>query len=163
MVEEVREWAGPAAAGRGLRLTTSWDPALPEHVYADSLRIGQVLTNLVDNALKFTESGDVHIAVTVSDPPSPAHDPGASTTGVAFSVADTGTGIEPAHLKDLFESFTQVDSSTTRTHGGVGLGLAICRDLVAVMGGLLTAVSAPAEGSTFSFVLPLVEVEEPRA
>lgn len=159
VVEEVREWADPTAASQGLRLTTSWDPALPEQVYADALRIGQVLTNLVDNALKFTESGDVHIAVTVSDPPSPADGPGASTTDVAFSVTDTGAGIEPAHLEDLFESFTQVDSSMTRTHGGVGLGLAICRDLVAVMGGHLTAVSTPTEGSAFRFVLPLVEVE----
>jgi len=164
VVEEVLEWAVPKALGRSLELTSSWDPALPERVNADSLRISQVLSNLVDNALKFTETGTVHIEVRLHhSPPVPRSGPRASGIRVEFIVTDTGAGFGAEHLETLFESFTQADPSATRSHAGVGLGLAICRDLVALMGGDLDAVSILGQGSTFTFVLPLVVVDDGQA
>lgn len=129
---------------------------------ADSLRIIQVLSNLVDNAVKFTDSGGVHIAVRLGDSPLMRNDPRESSIRVEFTVTDTGTGFEDdaEHLETLFDSFTQADPSATRSHAGVGLGLAICRDLVSLMGGDIAVVSTPGQGSAFTFVLPLVVVDD---
>jgi PAS domain S-box-containing protein len=154
VVEELLEWAQPRAAAQGLRLELSLDAALPTSFHGDAVRISQVLSNLVDNALKFTAAGSVGIAVSLRTPT--AAGPGeVGLHRVELAVTDTGAGIAPEHLESLFDSFTQADATATRHHEGVGLGLAICRDLVDLMGGELDAVSTPGAGSTFTAVLPL--------
>ena len=141
-------WAGPMAAREGLAFTWWLDPSLPNNVYGDAMRISQVLTNLVGNAMKFTERGEVRLAIVTER--ATAH-----SVEVRFSVHDSGIGIPAHQLDSLFESFTQADTSTTRKYGGAGLGLAICQELVSLMGGNLTAHSAEGSGSTFSFTLPM--------
>lgn len=140
--------AGDADA-KGLPLRVAIDPALPEAVRGDSGRLRQVLTNLVGNAVKFTETGEVAIRAQAVD------------GGVRFSVSDSGIGIPPERLPELFEPFEQADVSTTRHYGGTGLGLTITRELVELLGGRLHAESAPGRGSTFSFTIPLPAHAEP--
>ena len=141
-------WAGPLAQQEALTFTWWLDPSLPTQVYGDGMRISQVLTNLIGNALKFTEQGEVRLRIETE-----------ATSGhwaeIRFTVQDSGIGIPSDQLGSLFESFTQADTSATRKYGGAGLGLAICRELVTLMGGTLTARSAEGAGSSFSFVLPL--------
>jgi signal transduction histidine kinase len=112
----------------------------------DALRLRQVLSNLSSNAVKFTEAGRIVLSVRAID------------AGVAFQVADTGVGIPRERLEEVFDKFSQADSSSTRRFGGTGLGLAICRELVGLMGGQLTVESEPGEGSIFAFELPLERV-----
>lgn len=121
-------------------------PNVPDWLQGDPLRLGQVLTNLVSNALKFTERGEVVLGISVTDEPEPR---------LCFEVRDTGIGIVPEQQEQLFQSFTQVDASTTRKYGGSGLGLSICRHLVALMDGSIGVHSVPGRGSTFSVTLPL--------
>jgi PAS domain S-box-containing protein len=161
VLEELLEWAQPRAAASGVELRTVLDAALPASVHGDAMRVSQVLSNLVDNALKFTESGSVDITVRVRAPTTPG--PGDGAVRVEFAVTDTGIGVSPEHLESLFDSFTQADPTATRSHDGVGLGLAICRDLVDLMGGDLSAVSTPGAGSTFTAVLPLGALPDGRA
>jgi PAS domain S-box-containing protein len=134
---------------RGIELRLTWDPALPERVLGDPRRVRQVITNLAVNALKFTAHGEVEIRL--------EHEPGDDVTppGVRASVRDTGIGIAAANLDKIFDPFTQVDSSHSRRYGGVGLGLAITRELVHAMGGTIEATSTPNVGSTFTCHLPL--------
>jgi hypothetical protein len=142
-VREVLALQAGAAADKGLRLTASFDSALPSAVMGDPRRLRQVLMNLVDNAIKFTAAG--RIVVTLSR----------EGDRMAVSVSDTGTGI-PANLrKRLFRRFQQADASTARRHGGSGLGLMICRRLVGLMGGEVGVESAEGTGSVFHFDLPL--------
>jgi PAS domain S-box-containing protein len=148
LTEDVRAWALPMAHREELTFELSVDPALPDTVSGDAMRISQVITNLVVNACKFTEKGHVRLAVALTR----SHD---GVAHVRFSVEDTGIGISSEQLAVLFQSFTQVDSSTTRKYGGAGLGLAICQELVTLMGGTMQAESTPGSGSTFSFTLPL--------
>ncbi len=140
--------AAPAHA-RGLELACSVDPSLPRTILGDPVRLRQVLLNLLGNGLKFTDRG----CVVLSADRTPA--------GLRVSVRDTGAGIAPSDLERLFEPFAQADSTTTRRYGGTGLGLSISRQLAHLLGGTLTATSAPGEGSTFSLDLPLVEVAGP--
>ena len=114
----------------------------------DPTRVRQVLYNLISNALKFTDQGEVRVTV------SRRHG------ALRIAVADTGVGIAPETLATLFDRFTQADASTTRKYGGTGLGLAICRELSALMGGTVTAGSAPGRGATFVVSLPLLRVGE---
>ncbi len=141
----------PTARERSLQLVLDVAPAVPDAVVGDPLRIGQVLLNLVGNALKFTEKGEVVVSADVD---------GDITDGqpvqIRFSVRDTGIGISPEKQKEIFEAFTQADSSTTRRYGGTGLGLSISRKLVSLMGGELTVQSVPGHGSTFSFDVPFM-------
>ena len=141
-------WAGPLAHKEGLTFTWDLDPSLPRQVYGDAMRISQVITNLLGNALKFTEQGEVRLCLRNESVRG-------QTAVVRFSVEDTGIGIPPEQLSAVFESFAQADTSTTRKYGGAGLGLAISQELVALMGGTLEAHSAEGVGSTFSFTLPL--------
>jgi signal transduction histidine kinase/CheY-like chemotaxis protein len=129
---------------------------------ADSIRVRQVLLNLVSNAAKFTDRGQIEISVTLQDDVDPAE--------VLLSVADTGPGISPEDQARLFEPFSQVDASPTRKSGGTGLGLSICRHLVELHGGTIWVESQPGKGSAFFFTLPVnppegttVEVETARA
>ncbi len=140
---------------RGLEFFYAIDPAVPSVLRGDPLRLRQVLVNLVGNAIKFTESGEIEIFVTVD-----ARD--GNTAMVRMAVRDTGIGIAPGRQKSIFGAFTQADSSTTRKYGGTGLGLAICRHMAELMEGSMEVVSEPGAGSTFSFSVPLGIVEEAR-
>ena len=148
VVQEAVEWCVPLAGQKGLAFTWSVDPELPESLSGDSMRITQVLTNLLENAVKFTETGEIVLAVEFAGV-HPDH------VDVRFAVKDSGVGIPDDQLDSLFEAFTQGDASTTRTHGGAGLGLAICHELVTLMGGEFAARSSFGVGSTFCFTLPL--------
>ncbi|MBM3785009.1 MAG: response regulator [Acidobacteria bacterium] len=134
------------AYAKGLRYVCEIDPALPAQVTGDPTRLLQVLTNLIGNAIKFTNEGEIRITVTASSP-----------GRIRFSVTDSGVGIDPSQLDRIFDSFTQADSSTTRRFGGTGLGLAIANQLVELMGGKTGVESQPGRGSSFSFTLPLPE------
>ena len=136
------------ARGKGLALELQLAPDLPDALRGDHMRIGQVLTNLVGNAIKFTERGGVVLEVRKAGESD-------GVVSVAFSVRDTGIGIEAAQLGMIFDAFSQADASTSRRYGGTGLGLSISRRLVGLMGGALIVDSRPGEGSTFVFTLPL--------
>jgi PAS domain S-box-containing protein len=138
------------AQRRGIALKLTYDPALPERMLGDPRRLRQVLTNLAFNALKFTERGEVELRLDLE--PSASHD---GRPRVRIAVRDTGIGIAAGDLEKVFEPFTQVDSSSSRRYGGVGLGLAITRDLVHAMSGTIEASSTPGVGSTFTCRLPL--------
>ncbi len=154
LAEGVLELLGPAARKKGLDLMLSYAAGVPRRFVGDQGRIRQVLTNLVGNAVKFTESGHVHVEVTC--------DGQAGERGqIAVRVEDTGIGIPQAKLGRLFEKFTQVDASTTRTFGGTGLGLAISRRLLALMDGTIDVQSEDGRGSRFTFRLPLAIDPEP--
>ena len=136
---------------RGLEFATDIAPDVPRMVVGDAARIAQVLTNLIDNATKFTHAGRVGLAVA-------AERSGPDTVDVRFTVTDTGIGMTEEVQGQVFEMFRQADSSITREFGGTGLGLAISRNLVALMGGALEVSSAPGRGSAFTFAVPLARV-----
>ncbi len=142
-VETLAQTFMPLAKEKGLALTTAIESGTPAQLTTDAQRVGQILRNLLSNALKFTEGGEVSIRV------SPA-----SNGGVAFTVRDTGIGI-PAHQQTLiFEAFRQADGSTHRKYGGTGLGLSISRDLASMLGGDIAVESKQGEGSAFTLTLP---------
>jgi signal transduction histidine kinase/ActR/RegA family two-component response regulator len=132
------------AAEKGLAFALHLDDALPAGVNGDPVRVRQVLTNFISNALKFTEKGGVDVRIFA-----------ASAGRVRFTVSDTGIGIDEATRKRLFLPFSQGDESTTRRFGGTGLGLSICRQLVESMGGAIGVESRHGEGTTFWAELPL--------
>ena len=139
------------AVSKGFELIVRYAPNAPRHLIGDAGRIRQILTNLTGNAIKFTSKGHVLIDV----------DCQTQTTDLAqmvFHIEDTGIGIPPEQLDNIFEQFTQADTSTTRQFGGTGLGLAISKQLVKLMNGEINVVSQLDQGSTFSFVLPLPRV-----
>jgi signal transduction histidine kinase/DNA-binding response OmpR family regulator len=153
-VEGAIDLCARPAAEKNLELVAVIDPALPASVFGDVTRLRQILVNLVGNAVKFTQSGEV--VLTISPAGGPQRKDG--RTLLHFSVRDTGIGI-PANRRDhLFQSFSQVDPSTTRRFGGTGLGLAICSRLVALMDGRISVVSEPGRGSEFCFDVPFEPV-----
>ena len=154
VLDDVLAWAQPIADREELDLVVAVDPRVPERLVGDAFRVQQVLTNLLGNALKFTENGSVTLRADLLAR-------GEHHVDVRFEVADTGIGMPGEQLPGLFESFTQADTSTTRKYGGAGLGLAICRELVLLMDGTIEAASSPGEGSTFTVVLPLGLVAGP--
>ena len=135
---------GVAADRKGIELICHTAPDLPEVIVGDPVRVRQILSNLIGNAIKFTHAG--HVLVDVNHEPAPD---GGLTLHVA--ITDTGIGIAPEHQMAIFESFTQGDGSTTRRFGGTGLGLSISAALAAMMGGRVWVESALSEGSTFHF------------
>ena len=151
-----------AARRKGLSIERTVDPALPALLHGDPGHLGQVLANLMDNAVKFSTQGTVRVAVGIAPPrdgpPSPA-----GTVRVRFSVADEGIGIAPDRQGALFRVFEQLDASSTRRFGGAGLGLAIVRRLVLIMDGELGLESEPGRGSTFHFTVPLATSHSPEA
>jgi PAS domain S-box-containing protein len=148
VVEDVLDLLAEPAERAGLHLGTLIDHDVPSHLRGDPGRLRQVLTNLVGNAVKFTHHGEVLVRVALAEL-------GADTVTLRVDVSDTGIGI-PAEVQGrLFQPFTQADGSTTRLYGGSGLGLAICRQLVTLMGGAISVQSAPGQGATFSFSVPL--------
>jgi PAS domain S-box-containing protein len=138
---------GPMLAERGLAFEVSVAPDVPKHLLGDSLRLGQVLSNLVSNAVKFTEKGRIAIQVSCGAP-LPA---GSAGLELVFSVSDTGIGMTAEQIAGLFQVFTQADASITRKYGGTGLGLTISRQLVEMMGGKASVTSTPGEGTCFTF------------
>lgn len=140
------------AVEKGLKLHYQIDPELPRLVEGDPFRLNQVLLNLVSNAVKFTQEGQVEISCALGE-----KEEGAS---YIFKVTDTGMGIPKAVQKQIFESFTQANSNTTRNYGGTGLGLAICQQLIEMQGGTIWVESKEGEGSTFFFELPYRTVEQ---
>ncbi len=147
----------PIALQSGLEFSHHFDPTLPDYVAGDAVRIQQVLMNLIGNAFKFTTRG----YVTVEASPLPSKDDG--SVRVFFAVSDSGRGIDDEALATLFQPFSQVTKGFTRDHQGAGLGLAITRRLVALMGGTMAVESEPGVGSVFSFSLPFAIADAPPA
>ena len=149
-VEDVATLVSSRASEKDLELVVRVDPELPHWVMGDVGRMRQILTNLVGNAVKFTERG--HVLIELSQTPS----------GIRFAVTDTGIGIPEDNLSGVFDKFSQVDSSSTRRHEGTGLGLAIASRLVTLMNGKFGVASEVGVGSTFWFEVPLMEHETPQ-
>jgi signal transduction histidine kinase/CheY-like chemotaxis protein len=144
-IEHILDLFGARAAKTGIELLNQVERDVPTYIRGDDLRLRQILTNLVGNAMKFTERGEIFIGVRVVEKTAD------ETLTLGFEVRDTGIGIPPEKLERLFKAFSQVDSSTTRKYGGTGLGLAISEQLVRLMGGSIHVESAPGKGSTFFF------------
>jgi signal transduction histidine kinase/HAMP domain-containing protein/CheY-like chemotaxis protein len=123
-------------------------PSVPAELFTDRQRLRQILHNLMSNAVKFTDRGQVELKIAAAGPP------GSAEPVLAFSVTDTGVGISEQNLEVIFGAFQQGDGTTSRRYGGTGLGLAICRELATQLGGRITAESVPGEGSTFTLYLP---------
>jgi adenylate cyclase len=148
-VESALDLVAMTAGRKGLDLAYYIEPATPTTIVSDATRLRQVLLNLLNNAIKFTEEGEVVLTVG----PDPTATAPTGMCALLFSVRDTGIGIPPERQSVLFESFSQVDASTTRRFGGTGLGLAISRKLVGLMGGRIWFESEPDVGTTFHFTL----------
>jgi len=153
LVEDCGELVSEQAHGKGLELTCHVEAGVGPLVIGDPTRVRQVLTNLAGNAVKFTEQGDIVIRVERAPE---AGDPSV----LRFSVSDTGVGIAPEAIENVFHSFAQADGSTTRKYGGTGLGLTISRQLIEGMGGQIGVDSEPGRGSTFHFELALPDAAE---
>ena len=148
-IDEVASVALKRAQTKGLELKFEIAPELPSQVEGDPTRLRQVLINLLDNAVKFTERGEVGLRVELEP----------ADGALRFGVWDTGIGMAESVVQKLFKPFTQADQSTTRKYGGTGLGLAICKDLVGAMGGVLRVESRPGHGTRFWFSLPLKHID----
>ncbi|MGJ9417172.1 MHYT domain-containing protein [Massilia sp. CMS3.1] len=144
LIDELSSTLAANARAKGLQVDIHYDPALPTNLRGDELRIRQVLTNLLDNAIKFTAAGTVILRAEQQD------------GKLHFSVKDTGIGIAQDRLQAIFDPFTQADASMTRRFGGTGLGTTISKQLVELMGGKIWAESTIGEGTTFHVVLPLL-------
>lgn len=149
MVERAESKSQMKARYQGLDLIFEIDDELPETLSGDEQRLEQILLNLVGNAVKFTDAGEVRVLIYCPD-----------ANHWAIRVSDTGPGIPPEMQEEIFKPFRQVDSSATRTHGGVGLGLSIVKQLTTMMGGEITLESSVGQGSTFTVMLPMKPQEE---
>jgi len=150
VISDVDSLMRPAAIHKNLDFKVLHRTALPDHVKMDPVRVRQCLINLIGNAIKFTETGHVHLLLSkefISD-----------TLYLRFDVEDTGIGISADKQRFIFDSFTQADSSTTRKYGGTGLGLAITKRIMDIMQGKITLVSSPGKGSVFIIKSP-VQIE----
>ena len=152
VMNELSDMFSMNAAKKGIELSVSSAPGVPRMLKGDSLRLRQVVINLVTNAVKFTDRGSVSTLVDVNST-------GNGKVDLLFSVKDTGIGIPRAQLDSLFDSFSQADGSATRRYGGTGLGLAICKQLVEMMNGRIWVESEPGKGSCFFFTVQF-EVSE---
>jgi len=147
LIDSVHGTLDKIAADKGLKLTSSLDPALPALINGDAQRLQQILVNLVNNAVKFTDEGGIHMSISLADP---AH--------WRIEVTDTGRGIPAEELPKIFDAFRQVEATVTREHGGFGLGLAIVKQLAGLMNGEVGVESELGKGSRFTVTLPLVEL-----
>ena len=141
MLEAALAAHASTAAAKGLDLRLEKAPGVPERLACDRMRLLQVLNNLLHNAIKFTERGAVILRVDAPD------------GAIRLAVSDTGPGIPADKQAHVFERFAQADDSDVRSHGGTGLGLALAKDLVQLMGGKLSLESEPGHGATFAFTL----------
>ena len=137
--------------GKGIQLITNFDNNIPEYLHCDKGRFKQILVNLTNNAIKYTKKGSVSINTQLLEEDD-------KITLIKFSVIDTGIGITNENQKNLFQSFSQIDSSSTREHGGLGLGLAISKHLTKIMGGNVGVNSIFGKGSTFWFTIKFRKV-----
>ena len=145
-VEDALDLLAARAAEKNLDLAYLIDDGVPSTFVGDVTRLRQILVNLIGNAIKFTETGEVVVSVSAHPTPDKRHE-------ISFAVRDTGIGIPPERMDRLFKSFSQVDASTTRVYGGTGLGLAISKRLAELMHGAMSVESVPGAGSTFSFTI----------
>lgn len=150
VIETVAQLFEEKARSKGLDLSSHISPNVPARIGADPTRLNQVLANLVNNALKFTEAGSVNLTLDRA-PGKPSH--------IRFSVRDTGIGIAKDKITSVFDAFSQADQTTTRKFGGTGLGLAICRRLVEAMGGEIEIESELGVGSAFHVMIPIIHVD----
>ena len=148
MLESVSDVVGYKAGAKGLELVCDVAADVPPNLVGDSLRLGQILINFANNAIKFTETGEISIAVRLLEAEG-------NRVMLRFEVRDTGIGLTPEQMGRLFQSFQQADTSTTRRYGGTGLGLAICKSLAELMGGEVGVQSTYGQGSTFWVTVPL--------
>ncbi len=168
LIGEVASLMRVQAIDRGLALHISYDTPIPESVYVDPTRMRQIILNLVGNAVKFTEKGCVNIRirytrqVSLTDTSHQADADAAETGLLQISIQDTGIGIKPECIKDLFQPFWQADHSMTRKYGGAGLGLNISRRLAQVLGGDITVASESGVGSTFTLTVRVNEAQNVR-
>ncbi|MFF1904553.1 HAMP domain-containing protein [Kitasatospora sp. NPDC058218] len=150
----------PLTSQKSLTFQITTGAGVPSALLTDDYRLRQVLRNLLSNAVKFTERGGVDLRIEVADdarvPEAARRDDGPV---IAFHVVDTGIGIDPQHLESVFGAFQQADGTTSRKYGGTGLGLSISREIAFLLGGAITARSAPGRGSTFSLYLPAARAE----
>jgi len=146
VISTVTTVTGQKAHEKGLEFLADVPSAIPQSLKGDPLRLGQILTNLVNNAVKFTERGEIRVKAELLEQTP-------DRVKLRFSVRDTGSGMTPEQSARLFQPFTQADMSTTRKHGGTGLGLTICKRLVELMGGQIWLESRPGHGSTFFFTV----------
>ncbi|BCS54219.1 response regulator [Geobacter sp. SVR] len=163
VLENLAGVVGEKAHAKGLEVLFDLDPRLPDQLLGDPLRLGQVLINLAGNAIKFTEQGEILIAVRLE-----REEGGAGPVILRFTVRDSGIGMTEEQTARLFRPFSQADSSSTRKYGGTGLGLSICRQLVHMMQGEIAVRSEPGRGSEFTFtavfgrhMLPSGRVQQP--
>jgi Amt family ammonium transporter len=153
ILDEVVALTGIRADSKGLLLTVTCDPAVPERVSSDPIRLRQVLVNLVGNAIKFTETGGVTVAVGFEER-------SAEESMLRFDICDTGIGMTAEQAKSVFEPFVQANASTTRRFGGSGLGLAISRRLAVMLGGDISVASKFGEGSVFRVVVGVAKADQ---
>ncbi|MBE0619751.1 MAG: response regulator [Burkholderiales bacterium] len=151
LIDETLQLLAPQAQEKGIALASSRAPGVPRLVRADPRRLSQILVNLLGNAIKFTEQGKITASVELAPPPANAIAPAAHM--LRFAVTDSGIGISREAQARLFQPFSQADSSTTRRYGGTGLGLVVCKELAAMMGGAIGVDSEPGRGSTFWFTI----------
>ncbi|THB75485.1 MAG: response regulator [Gammaproteobacteria bacterium] len=155
IVDRITDIFAGKAAEKQIELIIFCESDVPVHLSGDPLRIEQVLINLTNNAIKFTEIGEVILKISLVKSLN-------EKAIINFSVSDTGIGMTNGQMTKLFHSFTQADDSTTRKYGGTGLGLSICKNLIELMGGDIAVKSKPEKGSTFSFSLELQTISEPK-
>ncbi len=146
LIDNVHSVLDKVATDKGIALTSRLDTTLPFSIHGDVARLQQILVNLVNNAIKFTDKGNVNFSLLRCD-----------LQHWELEVQDTGIGIPEDELPRIFDAFHQVDSSTTRKYGGFGLGLSIVKKLVTLMGGKVNVKSRPGTGSTFTVTLPLIQ------
>ena len=156
LVETLVRTYTPKAKSKGLLLTVDIDDKLPDMLFADDVRLRQVMAIILDNAVKFTHSGNICIALQPAEETPPTE---SDKVSHFCYVSDTGVGIKPDQVDKIFEGFTQADGSFTRKHEGAGLGLAIARQTIRSMGGTLWVESSPGSGSAFLFRVPSGEKE----
>ncbi|KQW89220.1 transcriptional regulator [Massilia sp. Root418] len=147
LIDELTSASGATARAKGLAMEVSYAPQLPARLHGDALRMRQILSNLLDNAIKFTARGSVALHAALRE------------GQLHLAVRDTGIGIAPERLDAIFDPFTQADPSMTRRYGGTGLGTTISRQLVELMGGRIWAESVPGQGTVFHVLLPLVPAQ----
>ena len=159
-IQSVVDLLQPAAVWKNIRLRCELAPDVPRRMIGDAVRLKQILLNLIGNAVKFTEHGHVDVEVSIGsraaeENPSSFNVSGDSILPVIISIRDTGIGIDQARIAELFQPFHQLNQSSSRLHGGAGLGLAICKGLIDEMGGKITAANNPAGGARFLVEIPL--------
>ena len=153
LLENMSNFFSAGAEEKGIRLLFQIDEDVPSLFIGDDMRIRQIIINLVSNALKFTDHGEIHLTVSAAVQEN-------EQVRLHFAVKDTGIGIKKEILHHLFKDFTQADITTTRKYGGTGLGLAISKQLILMMNGKIEVESEPGCGSTFSFIIDLEQVDE---